>query len=138
MIISLSVGVICSLLLLKLVLGYRRSMLRMTEQVNKVLAELEQHQFKLNLLVSADLTFARQLAEVNRQFMSMDSQLQTLENKRLNDGAYQHALRILEMGGNKEEIIRSCHLSNAEADFLLNLNAYRMVIKSHPQMMAAD
>lgn len=138
MIISLSVGVICALLLLKAFLGYRRSMLGVTERLKKILAELEEHQFKLNSLVNADLIFAKQLTEINRQFISMESQLQTLENKRLNDGAYQHALRILEMGGNKEEIIRSCHLSNAEADFLLNLNAYRMVIKSHPQMAAAD
>lgn len=137
MIISLSVGVICALLF-KAFLGYRSSMLATTERLKKILAELEEHQFKLNSLVNADLIFAKQLTEINRQFISMESQLQTLENKRLNDGAYQHALRILEMGGNKEEIIRSCHLSNAEADFLLNLNAYRMVIKSHPQMMAAD
>ena len=74
--------------------------------------------------------FARELQDINQQLISMDNHLQDLENKRDNDGGYQHALRILEMGGNKEEIVNSCHLSNAEADLLMNLQAYRSAMKS--------
>jgi hypothetical protein len=53
-----------------------------------------------------------------------------LENKRDNDGGYRHALRILEMGGNRDEIVESCHLSLAEADLLMNLQAYRTAMKT--------
>lgn len=81
-------------------------------------------------MVNADLVFAKKLAEINKQLVSMDNQLQSLETKRDNDGGYQHALKILEMGGNKDEIISSCHLSNAEAELLMNLHAYRAVIKT--------
>lgn len=81
------------------------------------------------VLINADLFFSRQLREINSQLVSMDNQLQGLENKRDNDGGYQHALRILEMGGDREEIISSCHLSSAEAELLMNLQAYRQAIK---------
>lgn len=81
------------------------------------------------VLINADLFFSRQLRDINGQLVSMDNQLQALENKRDNDGGYQHALRILEMGGDREEIISSCHLSSAEADLLMNLQAYRQAIK---------
>jgi len=82
------------------------------------------------MLINADLIFSRQLAEINRQLISMDNQLQNLENQRDNDGGYQHALKILEMGGNREEIVGSCHLSSAEADLLMNLQAYRSAMKA--------
>lgn len=79
-------------------------------------------------LVTADLVFARQLKEITKQLTGMDNQLQGLANKRENDGGYQHALRILQMGGDRNEIISSCHLSPAEADLLMNLHAYSSAI----------
>lgn len=82
-------------------------------------------------LVTADLYFARQLQELNQQLISMDGQLQQLENVRQNDGGYQHALRILEMGGSRDEIMDSCHLSKAEADLIMNLHAYRAAVKQN-------
>lgn len=82
------------------------------------------------VLINADLLFAKQLREINKQLISMDNQLQDLENKRDNDGGYQHALRILEMGGDRDEIVTSCHLSNAEAELLMNLQAYRSALKT--------
>lgn len=81
------------------------------------------------VLINADLFFSRQLREINAQLVSMDNQLQQLENKRDNDGGYQHALRILEMGGDRAEIVENCHLSNAEAELLMNLQAYRAAMK---------
>lgn len=83
------------------------------------------------VLINADLLFAKQLREINKQLISMDNQLQDLENKRDNDGGYQHALRILEMGGDRDEIVASCHLSNAEAELLMNLQAYRSALKTN-------
>jgi hypothetical protein len=82
------------------------------------------------LFIKADLSFAQQIRDINSQLVSMDNQLQELENKRDNDGGYQHALRILEMGGSKTEIIESCHLSQAEAELLVNLQTYRTAIKA--------
>nr|WP_045107537.1 DUF2802 domain-containing protein [Legionella hackeliae] len=104
------------------------------ENIRGIRQELKQLQRSHMVLVNADLGFSKQIAEINRQLVSMDNQLQALENKRDNDGGYQHALRILEMGGDKEEIMNSCHLSNAEAELLMNLHAYRAVIKTHPHM----
>lgn len=82
------------------------------------------------VLIHADLLFSKQLKEVNAQLVSMDNQLQGLENKRNNDGGYQHAMKILEMGGNRDEIVESCHLSPAEAEFLMNLQSYRAAMKT--------
>jgi len=129
MITLVSAGLLLSFFFVRAILSYRRAFVRLTRQIKEIKAELEQYQIKHNLLVNADLGFAKQIAEINRQLISMDNQLQALENKRDNDGGYQHALRILEMGGNKDEIIDSCHLSNAEAELLMNLHAYRSVIK---------
>lgn len=144
MIIALSVGfvltVVCvlSTMAMKALLRYRRILILLDKQMKTVLVELDQQKVSHRLLINADLGFAKQLAEFNRQFISMDNQLQTLENKRDNDGGYQHALRILAMGGDKEEIMKSCHLSSAEAELLINLNAYRTYLKAHPNMMAAE
>lgn len=80
-------------------------------------------------LVNADLYFSRQLKEINQQLISMEQDIQNLGNMRENDGGYQHALRILEMGGSRDEIVDSCHLSSAEAELLMNLHAYRSAIK---------
>ncbi|KTC85747.1 DUF2802 domain-containing protein [Legionella drozanskii] len=124
-------GLLLALLSLKALITYHRMFMKMARQVKELNTELEQLQVNHNLLVNADLGFGKQITEINRQLISMDNQLQALENKRDNDGGYQHALRILEMGGNKDEIIDSCHLSNAEAELLMNLQAYRSVIKKH-------
>lgn len=99
-----------------------------TKQIQQLKKVIEHYQLEQSALVNADLVFARQLQEINRQISSVDSQLQMLENKRENDGGYQHAFRILEMGGDKAEIMSSCHLSSAEAELLMNLNAYRAAI----------
>lgn len=112
-------------------------MLKQGKQLTRLqekLIELDNSQKRIAkdhpVLINADLLFAKQLREINAQLISMDNQLQCLENKRDNDGGYQHALKILEMGGDKDEIIHSCHLSMAEADLLINLNAYRSAMKT--------
>lgn len=120
-----------------LLLGCANYLLMQRRQINSLVAKvaafekasqqiLQDHP----MLINADLIFSRQLAEINRQLISMDNQLQNLENQRDNDGGYQHALKILEMGGNREEIVGSCHLSSAEADLLMNLQAYRSAMKA--------
>ncbi|MDX1837353.1 DUF2802 domain-containing protein [Legionella taurinensis] len=122
-------------LLLTLGLAYviyhqRQQLLDVEKRLNILSQSMDQHQLEQAAVVNADLVFAKKLAEINSQLVSMDNQLQSLETKRDNDGGYQHALKILEMGGNKDEIISSCHLSNAEAELLMNLHAYRAVIKT--------
>lgn len=119
--------------LLATVVYRQRQQLRALQQsFEEVLAFNSKYALEQSALVNADLRFAKQVADINRQLVSMENQLQALETKRNNDGGYQHALRILEMGGNKEEIVQSCHLSNAEAELLMNLHAYRAVIKATP------
>lgn len=106
-----------------------RAMLELREKIEQLEQSMQRVTQDHPMLVNADLIFSRQLKDINAQLVSMDNQIQSLENKRDNDGGYQHALRILEMGGDKAEIMKSCHLSNAEADLLINLHAYRKTIK---------
>jgi septal ring factor EnvC (AmiA/AmiB activator) len=128
--IILSVNVIIFLFLGNFILNQRKNILSLEEKYTGLEKNLAQMIKDHPILVNADLQFAKQLREINRQLVSMDNQLQDLENKRDNDGGYQHALHILEMGGNKEEIIDSCHLSSAEAELLMNLQAYRSAINA--------
>lgn len=127
--IILSCNVVILLFLGNFLWTQRKETLALRDKLDaaeKAIAEVKKDH---PILVHADLVFAKQLREVNAQLVSMDNQLQNLENIRENDGGYQHALRILEMGGNREEIVSSCHLSNAEAELLMNLQAYRSAIK---------
>ena len=105
---------------------------RLNHQLNAFSKRIEatqetQRQFELEkqTLLNADLRFNEQLKEIHEQILSLDKQIQANNNIRDNDGGYQHALKILSMGGTKEEIMSSCHLSNAEAELLMNLDAYR-------------
>lgn len=134
MIIALITALTMSIFFFNMFRRYQKLVEGLKKQVQDVMKELKQLQRSHTVLVNADLGFAKQAAEITRQLVSMDNQLQSLENIRDNDGGYQHALRILEMGGGKEEIINSCHLSNAEAELLMNLNAYRTVIRSNPNL----
>lgn len=108
----------------------RKKIIDLQEQLEHLVQSTEQIAKDHPLLIHADLLFSKQLQEVNAQLVSMDNQLQGLENKRDNDGGYQHAMKILEMGGNREEIVESCHLSPAEAEFLINLEAYRAAMQT--------
>ena len=118
------------LLIGNFLLNQRKQIHALEEQYLSLKQVTEQVAKDHPVLINADLLFAKQLREINSQLISVDNQLQGLENKRDNDGGYQHALRILEMGGNKEEIIDSCHLSYAEAEFLMNLQAYRSAMQA--------
>jgi hypothetical protein len=128
--IILSVNVLIFLFIGNFILNQRKRIIFLEEQCVSLEKSIEHVAKDHPILVSADLLFAKQLREINKQLVSMDNQLQDLENKRDNDGGYQHALHILEMGGNREEIIDSCHLSSAEAELLMNLQAYRSAIKA--------
>lgn len=125
--LSVSVGIF--LIMSYWSLTQRKKLVRLQDKYTNIDKKMVQLLKDYHLLVNADLLFARQLREVNAQLVSMDNQLQALENQRENDGGYQHALRILEMGGDKKEIIESCHLSNAEAELLVSLEAYRSALK---------
>lgn len=112
--------------------GYWRLFQKTTQHaaaLQKIQQQLAQHAKEQNILVNADLSFSKQMSEFNRHLISLESELQGMVTKRDNDGGYQHALRILAMGGDKSEIMENCHLSNAEAELLMNLNAYRAAIK---------
>lgn len=127
--IILSLNVIVFLFIGNYLLNQRKKILALEAQSLNLEKTVSQIAKDHPVLIHADLLFSRQLRELNSQFVSMDNQLQELENKRDNDGGYQHALRILEMGGDRDEIMSSCHLSNAEAELLMNLQAYRSAIK---------
>ncbi|KTC89983.1 DUF2802 domain-containing protein [Fluoribacter dumoffii] len=129
-IILLILNGVILLLGMNYLLEQRKKLTGMQEKVDAQQKAIDQITKDHPMLVHADLLFSKQLQEINRQLISMDNQIQDLENKRDNDGGYRHALRILEMGGNREEIVESCHLSPAEADLLMNLQAYRTAMKT--------
>ena len=128
--VILSVNVILFLFIGNFLLNQHKQIVALQEKLASVEQITAQVIKDHPVLINADLLFAKQLREINSQLISMDNQLQDLENKRDNDGGYQHALRILEMGGDRDEIVSSCHLSNAEAEFLMNLQAYRSAMKT--------
>lgn len=124
---------LCVNVMMTTVLGYLafvqyRSGINLKAQLKELERTIQQVAKDHPVLVHADLVFAQQIRDITAQLVSMDNQIQHLENKRDNDGGYKHALKILEMGGNKEEIIENCHLSRAEAELLMNLQAYRTAI----------
>ncbi|MCC5792955.1 MAG: DUF2802 domain-containing protein [Legionellaceae bacterium] len=130
--IFMSIGTALIMVLWMVVVHMRSQMRQLQKQVQKdvkaVHEQLKMLQQENAALVSADLSFGRQIHEFCQQLISIEHQLQSLENSRGNDGAHQHALRILAMGGDKEEIIKNCHLSNAEAELIMNLHAYRVAL----------
>lgn len=113
-------------------LGAFKRLNAMNKDLKQDVKRLEEHlnakQQALDTLLKADLKFQRQIHELDKQLLSLSTQIQGLATKRENDGGYHHALRILEMGGTREEIIQSCHLTNAQADLFMNLHAYRQAI----------
>ncbi|WP_196398938.1 DUF2802 domain-containing protein [Legionella saoudiensis] len=127
-IVSLNVGLF--VLYANFLWAQRKKMIGLEERMESLAKSVEQIAKDHPVLIHADLLFSKQLKELNSQLASMDGQIQALENKRDNDGGYQHAMKILEMGGNREEIVDSCHLSPAEAEFLMNLQAYRAAMKT--------
>ncbi|TAL62384.1 MAG: DUF2802 domain-containing protein [Legionella sp.] len=126
---SLAVNFVLGLLFLQSLSTRRKNQAKVNERIQNLEQTVSELTREHSPLINADLVLARQLREINMQMNSMDNQLQDIANTRSNDGGYQHALGILEMGGSKEEIINSCHLSNAEAELLVNLHAYRAAIK---------
>lgn len=127
--IIIACNVVIFLFIGNFLLNQRKHLLALQEKVDTLEKSVEQIVKDHPMLINADLLFSRQIREITGQLVSMDNQLQDLENIRANDGGYQHALRILEMGGDKDEIITSCHLSHAEAELLMNLQAYRSALK---------
>ena len=128
--IILGCSAVIFLFLSSLLLNQKKKYSKLNEACLSLKKAIEKIEKDHPVLINADLVFAKQLREINKQLISMDNQLQELENKRDNDGGYQHALRILEMGGSRDEIVSSCHLSSAEADLLMNLQAYRSAMKA--------
>lgn len=128
--ISLGINIMLGLFLLQAYSTRRKEQAKINERMHRLEQTLTELIREHSPLINADLVLARQLRDINMQMNSMDNQLQDIANTRSNDGGYQHALRILEMGGSKEEIVNSCHLSNAEAELLINLHAYRAAIKT--------
>lgn len=101
----------------------------LTKRIDTLESALQPIMQAQKAMMSADVDIEHQIQEIFKQVISMDKQIQALENIRANDGGYQHALHILQMGGTKDEIVNSCHLTNAEAELLMNLQAYREAIK---------
>lgn len=132
MIVSLIVNYLMIVLLLTVSIAlYVRSVSlnRSVKEHEKKIHFLEQ---ETQALLHADILFGKGLKELSQLIAQLDDRQEMIENQRNNDSAYQHALRILQMGGGVEDIIQDCHLSQAEADLLANIHAYHTVNNSTP------
>lgn len=98
--------------------------------IEKKMAYLAKKNFafeqEIKALLNADIAFGRSIAFFKEQINALDDRQAQIENRRSNDGGYQHALKLLGMGSSVEEIIHDCNLSPAEAELLANLQAYQM------------
>ena len=84
-----------------------------------------------NQLIKADIVFEKLTHDLKEQLLAVDDRVEQLENQRNNDGGYQQALKMLQMGANKDDIINTCNLSHAEAELLMNLFAYQSLSSSN-------
>lgn len=81
---------------------------------------------EIKALLNADIVFGRSVSSLKDQLNSLDDRQARVENRRNNDGGYQHALKLLSLGSSIDEIIKDCNISPAEAELLANLQAYQM------------
>ena len=81
---------------------------------------------EMRALLRADIIFGQSVSHLKKQLLSLDDKQTMFESRRSNDGGYQHALKLLEMGSSIEQIIKDCNLTHAEAELLANLQAYQM------------
>lgn len=81
---------------------------------------------ELRALLRADIIFGQSLNQLKKHLLALDDKQTMFESRRSNDGGYQHALKLLELGSSIEQIIQDCNLTHAEAELLANLQAYQM------------
>jgi hypothetical protein len=72
-----------------------------------------------------DKKFNRLFAQIE----ALDSKQESLELDVKKDSAYHQAIKMLELGENSEEVMKSCHLTKAEVDLLSNLNGYQALMQ---------
>ena len=85
---------------------------------------------EMKALLRADIIFGQCVTRLKEQLFALDDKQSMLETRRNNEGGYQHALKLLEMGSSIEDIIKDCNLTPAEAELLSNLQAYQMATPS--------
>lgn len=125
LVISLS---LLYLLLIAVVAGvvylYQRNRLLQT-RLEKATKKIDNFEREIKALLRADIVFGKSVTNLKNQLCALDDRQAQLENRRGNDGGYQHALKLLEMGSSVESIIQDCNLTHAEAELLANLQAYQ-------------
>lgn len=129
MLLITSIFLFCLVIVLAIFVRFQGQRLSLLEQ------QLEQHAKRLVIveqemkaLLGADITFGRSLANLKDQLNAIDDRQSRVENRRSNDGGYQHALKLLSMGSSVEEVMQTCNLTHAEAELLANLQAYKSSI----------
>lgn len=104
-----------------------QAMEKQLESASKHILAIER---EIKALLSADIVFGRSVTNLKAQLSALDDKQGMLENRRSNDGGYQHALKLLEMGSSVEDIIKDCNLTSAEAELLANIQAYQAATSS--------
>ena len=98
------------------------------KEINAILSKYKTMESEMKALLRADIIFGQCVSKLKKQLCALDDKQTLFESRRSNDGGYQHALKLLEMGGSIEEVIRDCNLTPAEAELLANLQAYQMSV----------
>lgn len=96
------------------------------KQMQIVVSKNESIEREIRALLRADIIFGQSLSQLKKHLLALDDKQTMFESRRSNDGCYQHALKLLEMGTPVEQVIQDCNLTHAEAELLANLQAYQM------------
>ena len=100
------------------------------KEISHILLKYKTLESETKALLRADIIFGQCVNKLKKQLCALDDKQALFESRRSNDGGYQHALKLLEMGSSIEDIIRDCNLTPAEAELLANLQAYQMTTVS--------
>ena len=112
---------------LSVVTAYLYKKLKMVElQLESLVAKNSSIEREIRALLRADIIFGQSQTQLKKHLLALDDKQTMFESRRSNDGGYQHALKLLEMGSSIEQVIEDCNLTHAEAELLANLQAYQM------------
>ena len=99
-------------------------LLTLHASVSHIKNHLDNHYQHIRLLRKADLNVTKKLAALEN--LTADLQNAQLDLKTdHNQSAYQQAMKMVEMGAGVDDVASTCHLGNAEAELLMNLQHYK-------------
>lgn len=89
-------------------------------------SKLEQsHEYlnqQMRILVKSNLGIGGRVSDLEARLEKLDYKQEDLEERQPEDVAYSHAAKLVELGADVDELVKSCGLSKGEAEFLLTMH----------------